>query len=202
MERFLKFAGKSIRIIAPKNVRESGDRISFWWGITTASINLTKWILEGDDLSGKKVLELGCGLGLSGIGALIRGSEVTFSDYVPEALECTARNVRLNALDSKRAKFLSLDWEVPGKAATFDLIIGAEIIYDYYFHSSLLRLMEQSLAPGGRILLADRKRLVVERFVGRLLSRNFVCKQNLSVFHIGGFPKQEITIFEINRKLA
>ncbi len=199
MERLLKLGNRSVRITAPKNVRESGDRISFWWGVTTASINLTRRILDGDDLTGKKVLELGCGLGLSGIGALIKGADVTFSDYVPEALECTARNVTMNALDSNKAEFLSLDWEIPVKVPQFDLIIGAEIIYDYFFHSSLIRLMEQALIPGGRFLLADRKRLVVERFVGRLLSRGFVCKEDLSTFHIGGFPKQEITIFEITR---
>jgi len=199
VERLLRVGDKRLRVVAPQNISESGDRISFWWGLTTASINLTRWILQGDDLTGKTALELGCGLGLSGIGAMIKGSEVTFSDYMPDALGCAAHNVDINGLDSTKASFLNLDWEAPAKPTSFDLIIGSEIVYDYFFHGSLIRLMEQALAPGGRILLADRKRLVVVRFVGRLLSRGFVCKEHLSLFHIGGFPKQEITIFEITR---
>lgn len=199
MEHLLRVGDKRIRIAGPENVSESGDRISFWWGLTTASINLTRLILQGDNLAGKTALELGCGLGLSGIGAMIKGAEVTFSDYVPDALGCAAHNVNINELDTTKANFLNLDWEDPAKLGSFDIILGSEIVYDYFFHGSLIRLMEQALAPGGHILLADRKRLVVQRFIGRLLSRGFVCKGRVSKFHAGGFPKQEITIFKITR---
>ena len=202
MEQFIKFGNARLQISVPEHVDESGDRISFWWGVTTASLNLTRQVLEGDNLTGKKVLELGCGIGLSGIGALKRGARVTFSDYVPEALEWARRNVSMNSLDLAMTEFLNLDWEfLPTKIPLFDLIIGAEIVYDYFYHSSLIRLIEQMLAPGGRIILADRKRLVVERFVGRLISKGFASKEKLCHLYFEGFPKQETTIFEITRKL-
>jgi predicted nicotinamide N-methyase len=152
-----------------------------------------------ENLSGKKVLELGSGIGLTGIAALLRGAEVTFSDYLPDALESAADNVKINGLSSERASFLVLDWEDSVRVPSFDLILGAEIVYDYFFHGSLIKLMEKALAPGGRIILADRKRLVVARFVGRLLSKGFVCNEKVSMFHVEGFPKQEITIFDIAR---
>ena len=66
-------------------------------------------------MSGKPVRqegpELGSGIGLTGIAALLRGAEVTFSDYLPDALESAADNVKINGLSSERASFLVMDWE-------------------------------------------------------------------------------------------
>ena len=197
MEITLELGTAKALLHAPDHSEDSADRLTFWWGLTTASINLTRFILGGPDLTGVKALELGCGLGLAGIGALMKGAEVTFSDFMPDALEYAARNVALNNLDCSRAHFLELDWENPLNLPAFDLILGAEIVYDYFFHSSLIQTLEKALAPGGHILLADRKRLVVERFIGRLLSRGFSCEAMTSDFSHHGFPDQEITIFNL-----
>jgi predicted nicotinamide N-methyase len=190
--------GKAL-LFAPDHAQDFAERLTFWWGLTTASISLTRLILGEKDLAGVKALELGCGLGLTGIGALMKGAEVTFSDFMPEALAYAARNVALNGLDLSMAHFLELDWENPPDSPAFDLILGAEIVYDYFFHSSLIQTLEKALAPGGHILLADRKRLVVERFIGRLLSRGFSCQSITSAFSHHGFPDQEITIFNLSR---
>ncbi len=199
VEYVIHLGNRAIRLNAPGYVLEPKDRISFWWGLTTSSINLAHRIMCQENLSGKKVLELGSGIGLTGIAALLRGAEVTFSDYLPDALESAADNVKINGLSSERASFLVLDWEDSVRVPSFDLILGAEIVYDYFSHGSLIHLMEKALAPGGRIILADRKRLVAVRFVGRLLSKGFVCNEKVSNFHVEGFPKQEITIFDITR---
>ncbi len=200
MEMLLNLGAKTAILHAPEHAQDTSDRLTFWWGLTTASINLARYVLNGKDLTGLRTLELGCGLGLTGIAAMMRGAEVTFSDYIPDALEYSARNLALNNLDGAGAHFLELDWEAPNDLPVFDLILGAEIVYDYFFHSSLIYLLDNALAPGGRILLADRNRLVVERFIGRLLSRGFLCKKDFFNFHIDGFPKQEISIFEITRQ--
>jgi predicted nicotinamide N-methyase len=199
VEHVIRIGKSIVRLSAPENVSESEDRISFWWGLTASSINLANRIMNQENLLGKKVLELGSGIGLTGIAALLRGAEITFSDYLPEALETAANNVNINGLSSEAVSFLVLDWENPVSIPSFDVILGAEIVYDYFFHGSLIGLMEKALNPGGRILLADRKRLVVERFVGRLLSRGFVCNKQVSLLQVEGFPEQEITIFEITR---
>jgi predicted nicotinamide N-methyase len=195
----LELGTRKAFLYAPEDAEDSAERLTFWWGLTTASINLTRLILEGKDLVGVKALELGCGLGLAGMGALMKGAEVTFSDFMPQALELASRNIALNDLNRSRAHFLELDWGNPPDLPAFDLILGAEIIYDYFFHSSLIQLLEKALATGGSIMLADRKRLVVERFIGRLLSRGFSCQSNTSAFSHHGFPDQEITIFDLSR---
>ena len=109
------------------------------------------------------------------------------------------RNSLLNGLGGPRARYRVLDWENPGDHGTFGLVLGAEVVYDYFYHGCLLMLLERLVTPNGRIMLADRKRLCVSRFVGRMIHRGFICEQTESRVAMDGFPDQEITIFTLSR---
>ena len=189
----------SVRVAAPRDGEETGERISFWWGVTSSAVALSRQLATYEGLEGARVVELGCGLGLAGITAGLLGAWVTFTDYMPEALEFARRNALLNGLDEGRIELVQLDWEAPSVQETFDLVIGSEIAYDYFTHSALIKVMERLLATGGQILLAERNRLAVSRFVGRLISRGFGSSTATSTIVVPGLPKQEITVFTIQR---
>lgn len=88
-----------IRMLAPQDETDSDSRITFWWGITSAAVALALHIeSHRENFSGKRVIELGCGLGLAGIAAGLAGAHVLFTDYVPQALEFAEKNARLNGL--------------------------------------------------------------------------------------------------------
>jgi predicted nicotinamide N-methyase len=189
----------NIRMLAPRNREESGSRISFWWGITSSAIALARHIEAGGSLNGHQVIELGCGLGLAGITAGICGADVLFTDYVAEAFEFAHKNAQMNGLSDQKIKSALLDWEHPKEIGPFSMVLGSEIPYDYFFHGSLIKLLTMILEPDGRIILADRKRLVVTRFLGRLVSQGFRCVETRSQVAVTGFPEQEISIFTLDR---
>lgn len=225
----------NVQLLAPRERVESGDRISFWWGVTSSAVALSRHLATSGELQDQRVVELGCGVGLAGITAGLLGSSVTFTDYMPEALEFARNNCLLNGVDMNRTHFVQLDWEHPSSAihkfpypyplpeaerasgpgalknskptanqhagvlTDFTLVIGSEIAYDYFTHSALIKLMEALTAPGGRIVLAERKRLAVSRFVGRLIDRGFSSSETTSLIADPGLPSQEITIFTIER---
>jgi predicted nicotinamide N-methyase len=189
----------NVRMLAPRGLEESGSRISFWWGITSSAIALARHIEAGGSLNGHHVIELGCGLGLAGITAGICGADVLFTDYVAEALEFAHKNAQRNGLPHQTIKSALLDWEHPKEIGPFNMVLGSEILYDYFFHGSLIKLLNMILEPGGTIILADRKRLVVTRFLGRLVSQGFRCVETLSQVTLTGFPEQEISIFTLDR---
>jgi predicted nicotinamide N-methyase len=195
---FVPLGRRSVVLCVPLEGEESPDgRILFWWSVTGAAVALAQHLDAMEDPSGHRVLELGCGMGLPGITAGLHGAEVLLTDYVPRSLDFAGRNARMNGLSEDRVRCLPLDWENPGDLTPFDIVVGAEIVYDYFHHGSLVRLLEQAVKPGGVLLLADRKRLAVSRFIGRMINRGFECSESLRRVELPGFPEQEISIFRL-----
>ena len=63
---------------------------------------LTRWIYEnGAVFHNKRVLELGCGVGLGGIMAAHWAKEVILTDYIPEVIENALYNAKLNHDDDE-----------------------------------------------------------------------------------------------------
>lgn len=109
------------------------------------------------DLAGQEVLELGCGLGLPGLVAAMRGAVVTFNDYHPEALELVRRNaLRLGLAD--KVKFHCGDWRYFTLKGEFDLILASDVMYDPKTNPFLLAIFKNYLAPNGKILVSHPNR--------------------------------------------
>ena len=86
---------------------------------------------------GKKILELGSGVGLSGImiGGNINMATYTFTDYQASILKNIEDNITLNAqrlINSSCAYNVRLlDWAqetIPKELLDFDFIIGADLV--------------------------------------------------------------------------
>jgi predicted nicotinamide N-methyase len=138
------------------------DYMPYWAFLWPSAAQLAQAILERAEWPpGTPVLELGAGLGLVGLAALRRGDRVTFSDYDHTALHLCRLNARLNGLVDPELLFL--DWRSP-PARQFPVIIGCEVTYDAQLHAPLLSALQQLLAPGGVIWLADPGRYRTQFF--------------------------------------
>jgi predicted nicotinamide N-methyase len=179
---------------------ERGERLTLWWGVTSAAQALAERLATGPSMAGVRAVELGCGLGLAGIAAGLRGAHVTFTDGEPAALAHAASNAARNGLPAERITTALLDWDQPGEVGSFDLLLGAEIGYDYLTHGALVALIPSLLAPGGRALLADRRRLVVDRWIGRLRGRGLAVEIAERTVEHEGLPRQRISLFELTRR--
>lgn len=190
----------NVKMVLPGSQPESNDRISFWWGLTTSAVALARYIESELNVSGKDVLELGAGVGLPGLVACLKGAKVTFSDYVEKALDTARSNAVANGAKNDNITFLTMDWESPGQLGTFDIIIGAEIVYDYFFHSSLIDLINRALKQNGSLIIVDRERMVVNRFMGRLTRNGFRPEKKTVSISEEGLPNQAVTIYKLRRQ--
>jgi ETFB lysine methyltransferase len=138
----------------------SDERFPYWADLWVSSVVLAGH-LPGL-APGTRVLELGCGLGLAGIAAARAGATVTLTDNDPDALLFAAENAALNLepAELKRVTIASMDWRAPLPQSPYDLVIGADIIYERRFFAPLLALLPLLLAPGGAILLVEPDRAV------------------------------------------
>lgn len=141
------------------------DEIPFWAELWPASIGLARFIMESESaLKADSVLELGAGVGLAGITAKIAGYRVVQSDFTIEAL----RFIRVNCLKNQVAAsgLLLADWRnFPIPEQRYDLIIGADILYEKNLHSYLWKIFKESLKPGGCVVLADPGRDYARDFI-------------------------------------
>lgn len=135
---------------------EGRDILPFGLLLWEAAIALGETIAERD-LTGLDVLELGCGVGLPGIVAARAGARVLMTDIDMLALEIAARNVRANGVDS-RVTFDAPNWRTWAPVNRFDMILGADIVYDWEDHAAIVRLITTALRPGGVALITDPRR--------------------------------------------
>ncbi len=118
-----------------------------------SAVGLAQQVAQAQSLRGKQVLELGAGVGLPGLVAHSVGATVRQTDYQANALALTAWNAQQNGIDSIET-FLA-DWRTWRHPARYDLILGADILYDATLHFYLEAIFRKQLLPGGQLWLAD-----------------------------------------------
>lgn len=117
-----------------------------------------------------RVLDLGCGMGLTGAVAARLGAEVTFADLEPAALLFA----RLNSLrDSAHCHYRRLNWRTDTLDRHFDLILGADVLYERRQWEPLDRFFRQHLAPGGAVLLGEPGRVTGDDYPAWITQRGW-----------------------------
>jgi predicted nicotinamide N-methyase len=93
------------------------------------------------DLHGRRVLELGCGLGLPSLVAASRGAHVLATDWATEALELLELNARRNGLSLEVAH---ARWDDPdGFDSGWELVLAADVLYEHRNVPQLLALLQR-----------------------------------------------------------
>ena len=163
----LTLGGHSITLVRPKSPEKlldlgevesayhQDEYMPYWATLWPVARYLAEEVLSLEWPAGGKAIELGCGLGLPGIAALIKGMDVTFTDYDATALRFVEENAKANGFGSVRT--LLLDWRTP-LPETFDLILASDVIYEQRNVAPLVASFSAMLSAGGSIILADQNR--------------------------------------------
>jgi len=143
----------------------------YWAHLWIGARAIAKRLVESGALCGKRVLDLGCGVGLPGLVAAALGAEVWFVDREPAALEFVRHSARRSGFFAVHTN--CLDYGRESLPVTFDLILGAEIVYDPSSYMPLCDFLVRHLEASGEILLTDAFRSDAERFFAELRGRGF-----------------------------
>jgi predicted nicotinamide N-methyase len=157
---------------SPSAPKELSD--PYWAKLWPAAQHLAEAMLTADFPPGTEILEIGCGSGLAGLAALARGYTVTFSDYVPMAVELALENAERNGLAAK-ARGLVLDWREPPPMKV-GVLIAADVLYERAKNPILVNLLEKILAPDGVAWFGDAGRSASGDFLQLATDRGFSVK--------------------------
>jgi predicted nicotinamide N-methyase len=172
----LPVAGGTLSIVAPDagawlhaggyTARaERRDEPPYWADIWPAAVGLARWLCRRPDLGGRRVLDLGCGVGVPGAAATRMGALVTFADREPDALHFARFNALANGGTPERVVTVLHDWHGPVVAGEFDLLCLADVTYRPVHHRPVLRQVEVVAGRGGVAVHVDPFRAEVEGFL-------------------------------------
>jgi predicted nicotinamide N-methyase len=140
------------------------DAFPLWIKVWEAAIVLADHLLRRGPDTPSRVLEIGAGMGVTGLVLAARGHRVTLTDQDEDALALLRLNARRNGLTGVEVR--RLDWRTPDLEAHYDIVCAAECIYKPEHFDPLRYLFEGCLRPGGRVVLAhDVRRKPVASFL-------------------------------------
>ena len=147
-------------------LRDETEEPPYWAHLWTGALTLARYVEERIDCRNLNVLDLGCGLGLTGIVASLKGGRVTFADKEPPAVAFATMNAQLNNCPLFEAR--TLDFARDTLNELFTLILGAEILYDCQTFPALASFLQYHLTSHGRAIFSDARRTNTEEFYCQL----------------------------------
>jgi predicted nicotinamide N-methyase len=157
--------------VAGRRLPEDQLHLPYWAELWDSALGIGQWLAR-DAAGGRplNVLDLGCGMGLAGAVAAAVGHRVLFADLEPPALLFA----RLNSFPFRdRVRTRRLDWRTESLGERFDLVLGADILYERRQWDHLEPFWRRHLAPGGAVLLGEPGRQTGELFVPWIVRRGW-----------------------------
>lgn len=204
----VRAGAKTFSILRPRNsddlIREEDfvmdERLPYWADIWPSSTILASHLVsladKAGDRTGKRALELGCGVGLVTLAAMTAGYDVTATDYYTDALAFTRANAWRNLGRSPAVRMI--DWRsFPAGETGYDLILASDVLYEREYALILPGIFRNALAPGGMVILADPGRIGAPEFVDECRDSGLVIRNKTTIPFAADEITQQIDLYEV-----
>jgi len=176
---------------------EEDERFPYWAELWPSGVALASHIARADGPWETDAIELGCGAGLAGVTAALRGARVLFTDFEPDALAFARANHALNL--GRPGSTGLLDWRSPPEGLSAPLVLASDVLYERRFLEPFLRTLGQVVTPGGVAYVAEPGRKIAEGTVERLEREGFTRELHLEEVELGG-RAHSVWIHELRRE--
>ncbi|MGE0050861.1 MAG: methyltransferase [Arcobacter sp.] len=174
-----------LRTLKDRQQYKDEDKIAEKLGISSASWSLfgVLWpssevlanFIYNYDFKNKKILEVGCGIGLSSLVLNRLNADITATDYHPEAENFLDINTQLNQDDE--IPFVRTSWsdKFTEKLGKFDLIIGSDLLYERNHAELLSAFINAHANQKCKVILVNPNRGHQRKFTNKMEEYGFSC---------------------------
>lgn len=149
--------------------RQASDslHLPYWAELWDSAQGIAQWLVNrmADNGQALRVLDLGCGMGLAGTAAAAMGHQVLFADLEAPALLFARLNSLAFVDGTHSIRTRRLNWRTDTLDERFDLILGADILYERNQWEALESFWRRHLVDGGMILLGEPGRQTGDGFM-------------------------------------
>jgi predicted nicotinamide N-methyase len=172
VEESVALRGVALHVLRPRDAEallddrafEHEEYLPYWAELWPSGVALARRV-AARSLKGARVLELGCGLGLPSLAAALAGGRVLATDWSPQAIELLRDNAARNGAELETAV---VDWQRAAaliERAPWDIVLGADLLYERRNVAPLLALLPPLLGERGELWLADPGRAPAADFL-------------------------------------
>jgi predicted nicotinamide N-methyase len=169
VEEVVGVDGRELRLLRPRDSEalldehafEEEEFLPYWADLWPSALALARTVASRT-LGGRRVVELGCGLGLPSIVAAACGARVLAVDWSQAAVDMAAGNAARNDV---RVDTLVCSWAAPEpivERGPFDLVLASDVLYEARDVEPLLRALDVLRCEAW---IADPGRAPAERFL-------------------------------------
>ena len=148
-------------------------------------------------VAGKRILEVGCGLGLSALVLQRAGADITATDHHPLAGEFLRVNAALNRLAPvafRRASWTGVDTTL----GRFDVVVASDVLYERQHPGELMGFLERHTNADAQVIVADPGRSQHARFSAHMRADGYT-RDDERLILPGGSPTRRGRIMRFVR---
>jgi len=136
-------------------------------------------LMESYKISNKRILEVGCGIGLASLLLNSRMADITSTDYHPSVEDFLEINTKLN--DDRDIPFIRTGWiDEDDNLGKFDLIIGSDLLYEQDHFTLLSNFINNHANKNCEVIIIDPNRGLKNKFSRQMESFGFTCTQKIA----------------------
>lgn len=155
--------------------KELGINSASWslFGVLWPSSKVLANYIFKSNTNSKRILEIGCGIGLSSLLLNHLDEDITATDYHPQVNSFLLENSELN--NDEKIPFYRLDWndETHKHIGKFDLIIGSDILYEQDHSIVLAEFINKYVKHKCEVIIVDPNRGNHSKFKQTMLEFGF-----------------------------
>lgn len=173
------------------------ENAPYWAELWPSALALANFASRLDDMANKRAIELGCGLGLSGIVLNSCGGNAVLTDFDENALRFAALNGILNLNYSPEVKLL--DWRHPPENEGYDIILAADVAYEIRLFEPFVNTVNVLLNPDGILYLSEPNRSIAKTFFQLLETHSFQWEKFTEIITLNEI-ESVVSIYKITRE--